>query len=92
MNRTSRRLTIQGQFDADVFYDFARYFANRLNLRGVFRTPVSGQIEIDLEGAPELIDMFEMAHWMGPRHADVISVDCTELPPIEVQMNSFVRV
>ena len=72
-------LEITGRFDAGDFWDFAGLYASRLDLNGEFRSDANG-IRISVQGHPELIDMFEVAMWLGPRHALVDHIDNAPTP------------
>jgi len=80
---------IEGQFDKDDLFEFAEHRASRLNLRGQFRPAHAGLIEIDLEGYEELLDMFEMAMWLGPRHALITSIESTQIPVFSSPKTGF---
>lgn len=69
-NLTTSRLNISGEFDTEEFFEFAALYARRLDLTGEFHRS-SGGIEITVRGQPDLIDMFEVAMWLGPRYSHV---------------------
>jgi len=69
------RMTIRGELDADSFLPWIRRHASKL---GLFQDIVhSGpdRIEVDLAGAPELIDMMEVGCLLGPINVWVETID-----------------
>lgn len=78
----TKRLTLTGDIVANSGFVFAAHYAGRLDLTGRYQTSPNGETIIELRGAPELIDMFEIAFWLGPSDAmiDSISVEDVENP------------
>jgi acylphosphatase len=70
----SARLIILGEVDNVGFEEFAMLYARRLSLSGRLTPSGGGRLDIELYGRHELIEMFEMACWLGPRRALVDSV------------------
>lgn len=61
-----------GRFEPESFAEFVRHRAARLSL-GMRLGAVSGErVEVAVEGAADLVDMFEMACSLGP-------IDCLVL-------------
>ncbi|MEX3009679.1 acylphosphatase [Hoeflea sp. TYP-13] len=82
-------LAIHGQLQKGDFPEFAGLYASRLNLSGRFSFVAENQIEIVLSGPPELIDMFEVACWLGPKETIVDRIDVRPSVPLNTPMNGF---
>jgi acylphosphatase len=65
-----------------------RYFAERSahqsSVTGWARNLSDGRVEVHANGSPEQLDDFEARLRMGPRAADVRSVEATEVPVLEL--------
>lgn len=69
---TVTQFVFLGQFKPESFTEFMHHRATRLSLRADFGTVSVNRIEVGVEGADDLIDMFEMACSLGP-------IDCLVL-------------
>jgi hypothetical protein len=68
------RLVFMGSLRADSFVEFARHRASRLGL-AIGVGAVSDQaITVDISGAAELVDAFEMACSLGPHDCIIFDV------------------
>ena len=82
-------LTIRGQLAESDFADFAGLYARRLDLSGRYSVLSEEAIEIVLTGAPELIDMFEIACWLGPSRAIVAGIDVRNDVALNAPLDGF---
>jgi hypothetical protein len=71
-----------GRFNPGNFAEFMRHRAGRLALHADFGTISAHRIEVGVEGADDLIDMFEMACSLGPIDCLVVDIyrDAARLP------------
>jgi hypothetical protein len=69
MTHKNARLAFKGTFRTKSFVEFARHRAERLGLDVQFGQANAEFIAMDVSGAVELVDAFEMACSLGP-------VDC----------------
>ena len=69
------RMTIRGALDADSFLPWIRRHAAKLGLSQDIVHSGPDRIEVDLAGAPELIDMMEVGCLLGPIHVWVETID-----------------
>lgn len=56
--------------------------ADRLGAAGFVRNRADGTVEVEVEGAPSVVD--EMLAWLreGPLGAEVTSVEISDVPPV----------
>ena len=78
-NPSWERMTILGELGADSFLPWIRRHAAKLGLLQVTAHSGPDRIDLDLSGAPELIDMMEVGCLLGPID---IWVDTIERSPI----------
>ena len=71
------RGVVQGVF----FRASTRDLALRLGLDGWVRNDPTGTVTVHVEGGPGAVD--ELVAWLrtGPRHARVVGVDVSDVPP-----------
>jgi len=69
------RLRFRGALDPVVFADFAARRAALLLLEATWGSATTEAFECEVVGAPELVDAFQMACWLGPPHAMIDAVD-----------------
>lgn len=60
------RMTILGDLDAETFVPWIRRHAAKLGLSEAIMHAGPDRIELDLAGAPELLDMMEVGCSLGP--------------------------
>lgn len=82
-------LKITGRIDMDSFFDFCHQRSERLDLAGRFHVVAPDEVRIHLTGAPDLVDMFEMACWLGPRSAMVDRIQTSPLHFFNQEMSGF---
>jgi acylphosphatase len=82
------RLIILGKVDNVGFEEFAEFYARRLDLLGHMAASGDGRLDVELYGPGELIDMFEMACWLGPSEALVDTIKCSP-EPASTRYNNF---
>ena len=81
--------TVSGKIDLGEFFDFTKLYADRLNLVGELCFRSDGKIVVIVQGLSELIEMFEMAIWLGPRHSRIADVKSSRLPGINHLFSEF---
>jgi len=69
------RMTISGALQTEGFLNFIGHYANRLSLNSGIVEASQARITLDLDGPAQLIDMLEMACWLGPE--DCVVTDIT---------------
>lgn len=74
-NLLQERMTILGELDADSFVPWIRRHAAKLGVAQAITHRSPERIEIDLSGAPELIDMMEVGCLLGPIDVWVETID-----------------
>lgn len=74
-NPLKERMTIHGELDADSFVPWIRRHAAKLGVTQTITHHSPDRIEIDLSGAPELIDMMEVGCLLGPIDVWVETID-----------------
>lgn len=60
------RLILSGRLEADGFLPWIRRYAAKLDLSLSIHNADAGRIELDVEGAPDLIDMMDIGCSLGP--------------------------
>ena len=68
-------MTILGQLDAETFVPWIRRHAVKLGLSHSITNTSPERIDLDLSGAPELIDMMEVGCLLGPIDIWVETID-----------------
>ena len=71
------RMTIHGRLDPVSFVPWIRRHAAKLGLAHNIASSSSDLIELDISGAPELIDMMERGCSLGPIDVWVEAIDRT---------------
>jgi len=74
-NPLRARLCFRGRLDPAVFADFAARRAALLRLEATWCAASRDHFECEVAGAPEMVDAFHMACWLGPPHAMIEAVD-----------------
>jgi len=74
MTRESARFVFKGSFRTKSFVEFARHRAERLGLDVQFGQAGVAVVAMDVSGAVELVDAFEMACSLGPLDCFVLDV------------------
>lgn len=69
------RMTIHGELDAASFVPWIRRHAAKLGISQAITHSGPDRIEVDLAGAPELIDMMEVGCLLGPINVWVETID-----------------
>lgn len=83
---------IQGSFLMAEFFDFCRHRATRLDLPGTFTEVSSHEVQILVNGEEDLVDMFEVACWLGPRSAYVEAISTRNYPQPNAPQSGFRRI
>ena len=76
----ARRFIVKGDVQGVGFRWFTLRAARRLGVAGTVRNLADGTVEAIAEGSPDAIDKFRRELERGPSHAQVTSVEATELP------------
>ncbi|HET8674944.1 MAG TPA: acylphosphatase [Blastocatellia bacterium] len=76
----ARRFIVKGDVQGVGFRWFTLRAARRLGVTGTVRNLPDGTVEAIAEGSADAIDSFRREIERGPSHAQVTSVDVTELP------------
>ena len=66
MTREHARFVFKGTFRTQSFVEFARHRAERLGLDVQFGQASTEAVALNVSGATELVDAFEMACSLGP--------------------------
>jgi hypothetical protein len=74
MNQEHARFVFKGTFRIKSFVEFARHRAERLGLDLQFGPSSTEAIAVNVSGAVELVDAFEMACSLGPFDCFVLDV------------------
>jgi acylphosphatase len=71
-------ITVQGQVQGVSFRAATKAVADQLGIRGTVKNEPNGDVVIEAEGEPAMLDMF--LDWVneGPQHAEVTSVETLE--------------
>ena len=82
-NLSRERMTILGELDAETFLPWIDRHAAKLGLSQAVAHAGPDRIDLDLLGAPELIDMLEVGCLLGPIDVWVETIDRSPLrrPP-----------
>ncbi|MDP0926512.1 hypothetical protein Q0601_04965 [Paracoccus onubensis] len=67
-----RRISLEGSLNTESCLAMASHFARRLSLSSTIANATPSRITLTLTGDERLIDMFEIACWLGP---DDVNVD-----------------
>lgn len=73
--QSGERMTIHGRLDPASFVPWIRRHAAKLGIAHSIASSSSDLIELDVSGAPELIDMMEMGCSLGPIDVWVETID-----------------
>ena len=74
MTREHARFVFKGTFRTQSFVEFARHRAERLGLDVQFGQASTEAVALNVSGATELVDAFEMACSLGPFDCFVLDV------------------
>ncbi len=74
MTHEHARFVFKGRFHTQSFVEFARHRAGRLGLDVQFGQASSEAVAVNVSGAIELVDAFEMACSLGPFDCFVLDV------------------
>ncbi|MCX5516548.1 hypothetical protein C3941_18585 [Kaistia algarum] len=75
--RALATMVFVGAFVPESFAEFMRHRAARLSIEARPRRIEPERIEVEVEGEPDLVDMFEMACSLGPIDCLVLEVERT---------------
>ncbi|WP_423919214.1 acylphosphatase [Frigoribacterium sp. 2-23] len=77
-----RRAIVHGRVQGVGFRFSTEGEADRLGAAGFVRNRADGTVEVEVEGAPSVVD--EMLAWLreGPLGAEVTSVEISDEPPV----------
>jgi len=73
--RRRARMRFVGALDPVAFARFAARRAALLQVEALWGPAESRAFECEVAGAPEMVDAFEMACWLGPPGAMIASVE-----------------
>ncbi len=76
--KKSVRLYINGTVQGVFFRDFIKTEADKLDLKGFVRNLEDGRVEVFLEGLQENIDKMVEICKVGPKHAQIRTVEVKE--------------
>lgn len=82
---TVERFVITGDLDAPSFLPWVARHASRLGLTGAPQRLGAGQVEIVLQGPPDLIDAMELGVSLGPIEAWVETIERQRLTQSEAE-------
>jgi len=68
-------MTISGAFETEACLCFIQSYLRRLNLDSQITRAGDDAITLMLRGQPELIQMLEMACWLGPQDSRIERVE-----------------
>ena len=71
------KMTIYGTLKTKDMLDFVQYYLRLFDLDNHIIKVHATEVKLSLHGAPDLIDMLEMACWLGPENSQITSVDVT---------------
>lgn len=71
---TKREMTISGTLKTKEILDFIQHYLRLFDLDNQIVVANTTQVTLLLHGAPELIDMLEMACWLGSANSRITSV------------------
>ena len=74
MTHDHARFVFKGTFRTQSFVEFARHRADRLGLELQFGQASTEAVALNVSGAAELVDAFEMACSLGPFDCFVLDV------------------
>ena len=74
----ARRFLIDGRVQGVGYRDFARRAATELGVKGWAKNLADGRVEVLANGSAEQLDTFEGRLRIGPRFADVRTVEVHE--------------
>lgn len=86
---TTRRYLVGGAVQGVGFRWFVHRHAARLRLRGWAQNLPDGRVEVVADGTDETLAELEQLLRRGPAHAQVDSIDITDLPPTTVGRSGF---
>jgi acylphosphatase len=81
---TARRFLISGRVQGVGYRYFAERSAHATGVTGWARNLDSGHVEVYGNGTAAQLDDFEVRLRIGPRFADVRSVEASEVPVLEL--------
>lgn len=76
--KKSIRLYINGTVQGVFFRDFIKTEADKLDLKGFVRNLDDGRVEVFLEGPQENLDKMVEISKVGPKHAQIRTVEVKE--------------
>jgi acylphosphatase len=76
-DKSAARVTIDGNVQGVGFRNFAHRYAFLLSLKGFVKNLPNGQVEIEIEGDKEKINLFVEHLHRGPSLSKVLKVDVT---------------
>ena len=74
-NLLRERMTIVGELDVDSFLPWIRRHAAKLGVTQTIAHSGHDRIDVDVSGAPELLDMMEVGCLLGPIDVWVETID-----------------
>ncbi len=86
---TTRRYLVGGSVQGVGFRWFVHRHAARLRLRGWAQNLADGRVEVVADGTDETLAELEQLLRRGPAHAQVDSIEITDLPPTAVGRSGF---
>lgn len=86
---TTRRYLVGGVVQGVGFRWFVHRHAARLRLRGWAQNLPDGRVEVVADGTDETLAELEALLWRGPSHAQVDTIEITDLPPTAVGRSGF---
>jgi acylphosphatase len=81
---SARRFLISGRVQGVGYRNFAERSARQAGVTGWARNLDDGRVEVHANGTPKQLDDFESRLRLGPRFAEVRSVESTEVPVLEL--------
>ncbi len=79
MEMVEIRMTVTGRLQMEACLSFMDHYLQRLDLKSRICHAGTDRVEIDLHGHEALIDMFEIACWLGPADSYIDKISTSPL-------------
>ncbi|MCY4304292.1 MAG: hypothetical protein OXC62_05865 [Aestuariivita sp.] len=72
---TKHEMIISGTLKTKEMLDFIQHYLRLFDLDSHIIKVHTTEVKLSLRGAPDLIDMLEIACWLGPENSQILSVN-----------------